>query len=76
MSEPDEYVDDETGPLPDEGGAYYEESRNCFHCGGDGWVECWDPIQCTHPHRVLGRTQFCPCASCGGSGLKKDMTIW
>lgn len=19
----------------------------CFHCAGDGWVECHDPIQCT-----------------------------
>jgi hypothetical protein len=21
----------------------------CTHCGGDIWVECDDPIQCTYP---------------------------
>jgi hypothetical protein len=50
----------------------YDE-RDCFHCGGDGLVECHDPIQCTRPHNRYGE---CPCASCGGSGLAKDMTIW
>ncbi len=45
---------------------------DCFHCGGDGWVECDDPIQCTRAHSG----DLHPCASCGGSGLAKDMTIW
>lgn len=56
------------------------ESAHCFWCSGDGWVECDDPIQCTRQHQVLendcGAWQFCPCGSCGGSGLAKDMTIW
>lgn len=47
--------------------------RDCHWCGGDGLVECRDPIQCTRPHNKCGE---CPCSSCGGSGLAKDMTIW
>jgi hypothetical protein len=47
--------------------------RDCSHCGGDAWVECPDPIQCTYPHNRFGE---CPCAACGGSGLAKDQTIW
>lgn len=50
-----------------------EDGGDCFWCGGDGWVECDDPIQCTYPHNGLGE---CPCSSCGGSGAAKDMTIW
>ena len=45
---------------------------DCYWCGGDGYDECSDPMQCTHRH-VCG---LCPCRSCGGSGLAKDMTIW
>lgn len=45
----------------------------CYWCGGEGWVQCEDPLQCTRPHTGYGE---CPCASCGGSGLAKDMTIW
>ena len=50
-----------------------DDDRDCFHCGGDGWVECHDPIECTSPHNKFGE---CPCGSCHGSGLAKDMTIW
>ena len=49
------------------------EGRDCFHCGGDGWVECDAPIECTSPHNEFGE---CRCSSCNGSGLAKDMTIW
>jgi len=50
-----------------------DHDRRCFHCHGDGWVECDDRIQCTHPHNRFGE---CPCSSCGGSGNARDMTIW
>ena len=50
-----------------------EDGGRCHWCAGDGWVECDDPIQCTYPHNKYGE---CPCSSCGGSGLAKDMTIW
>lgn len=61
----------------DDGPDWYDEHpdepRHCHWCAGDGWVECPDPIQCTYPHNRFGE---CPCGSCGGSGLAKDMTIW
>lgn len=50
--------------------------ERCFHCAGDGYVECHDPIQCTRPHLGGSYDAGCPCGSCGGSGLAKDMTIW
>lgn len=50
-----------------------ETDGNCYWCGGDGWDECDDPIQCTKPHDRYGN---CPCSSCGGSGRARDMTIW
>lgn len=59
-------IDDDDGPFDD-------EDRDCYWCGGDGWGECSDPIQCTSPHNAYGE---CQCSSCGGSGLAKDMTIW
>ena len=46
---------------------------DCHWCGGDGWVECDDPIQCTYYHDEYGLHR---CSSCGGSGAAKDMTIW
>jgi hypothetical protein len=45
----------------------------CTHCGGDGYDECDDPIQCTSAHT---RGDLCPCGACGGSGLAKDQRIW
>lgn len=45
----------------------------CYWCGGEGWDECRDPIQCTKQH---SRDGYCRCSSCGGSGLAKDQTIW
>lgn len=50
-----------------------ELQGDCFHCGGEGWVECDDPIQCTAWHTKDGCER---CHSCNGSGLAKDMTIW
>ena len=51
----------------DEGGG------NCHWCGGEGWDECDDPLECTSTHSASG---LCRCKSCGGSGDAKDMTIW
>jgi hypothetical protein len=72
-SDPREELDD---PRDEDG--YWEEdpdnpSGKCHWCGGEGWEECHDPIQCTSHHNRWGQ---CICASCGGSGLAKDMTIW
>lgn len=50
----------------------YEFGR-CHFCGGEGWDDCDDPMQCTNQHNRAGQ---CRCASCGGSGSAKDMTIW
>lgn len=58
---------------PDEWEYDYDENGACTMCGGDGYVECWDPIQCCLPHT---RDGYCPCGACNGSGLAKDQTIW
>ena len=65
----DDPEDDDPNPEDDDP----EDGGRCHWCAGDGWVECDDPIQCTYPHNKYGE---CPCSSCGGSGLAKDMTIW
>jgi hypothetical protein len=68
MDEPYEYdLDDPDSSDPD------DDDRDCYWCGGDGYVECDDPIQCTRLHDKFGDHE---CSSCGGSGLRKDMTIW
>lgn len=59
-------------PLPDEP-VDDMESGDCYWCGGDGWEECDDPIQCLDYHNQWGEHR---CGSCGGSGRAKDMTIW
>lgn len=45
------------------------ELRACLICGGEGFVENDDPIQ-------RGPEEFLKCYSCGGSGKRKDMTVW
>lgn len=44
---------------------------DCFHCGGDGYIDGYedDPLW-FEP----GETERC--SSCGGSGRATDMTIW
>ncbi len=47
---------------------YYDDAENeCLVCGGEGMVETNDPLW-------DGFGAVIPCSSCGGSGLKKDMT--
>lgn len=60
--------------MDDEYDEYDDESDgDCYWCGGTGWDECHDSLECTSPHNALGE---CQCSSCGGSGRAKDMTIW
>ena len=60
----------------------YDTDPDCSHCGGDGEVECDDPIQCTRMHSYFTHPdtdqefQFCVCFACNGSGLAKDQVIW
>lgn len=44
---------------------------DCAFCGGDGWIDGYedDPLWFEPGEMEL-------CASCGGSGLAKDQTIW
>jgi hypothetical protein len=44
---------------------------DCGFCGGDGWVDGYEEDPLWFAPGELER-----CASCGGSGLAKDMTIW
>jgi len=61
---------------PEDGG------ESCFWCAGEGWDECDGILECTKEHIIVKNPdgsfagQLCRCASCGGSGLAKDMTIW
>lgn len=50
-----------------------DEDGDCFWCAGEGVSECSDPIECCNRHDKWGN---CRCASCGGTGRAKDMTIW
>jgi hypothetical protein len=56
-----------------------DDDRECFHCGGEGYHDCPDPIECTSPHlggQYRDGIENHRCDSCGGSGRAKDMTIW
>lgn len=41
---------------------------DCLICGGDGSLEGDDPL--------WDEGDYVRCYSCGGSGLRKDMTVW
>lgn len=45
----------------------------CSRCGGDGFVECPRPLECTRVHTEAGQ---CACGACGGTGNARDQTIW
>lgn len=57
---------------PDDGPWYADDDADCSFCGGDGYEECDDRIQCTERH-ING---MCRCVACNGSGRAKDQTIW
>lgn len=50
-----------------------DDGAPCSWCGGDGWEDCDDPIQCCAVHNVLGE---CPCGPCNGTGLAKHQWLW
>jgi hypothetical protein len=45
--------------------------NDCWHCGGDGFIDGYEDDPLWYAPGELER-----CASCNGSGLAKDMTIW
>lgn len=49
----------------------FYDDNTCTWCGGDGWVECDDPIQCCDPD-CDGQT--CRCKACDGRGF--DQVVW
>lgn len=49
---------------------HHDERVDCTFCGGEGWSECDDPIQCTRRHEG----DFCECSACDGRGY--DQTVW
>lgn len=51
----------------DDGGT----ERECWHCGGEGYIDGYEDDPLWFSPGEIER-----CASCGGSGLAKDMTIW
>lgn len=44
---------------------------DCAFCGGDGWIDGFEDDPLWFEPGEMER-----CASCGGSGRAKDMTIW
>jgi hypothetical protein len=49
----------------------YECDGDCWHCGGDGYIDGYedDPI-------FYAPNEMIRCGSCNGSGQARDMTIW
>lgn len=45
------------------------EDADCSSCGGEGFEECDDPIQCLSPSCD---GEYHRCQNCGGSGRSKD----
>lgn len=54
---------------------YYAEDfdsiRDCTWCGGEGFTECVDPIQCLDPGC---NGEYCRCTACAGRGY--DQVVW
>jgi hypothetical protein len=62
---PDEDYDDDDSE-------HLGEDDDCLICGGEGdvWGDTFgDPLW-------YDEDELYPCKSCGGSGLRKDMTFW
>lgn len=51
----------------------YDDSpeRTCTWCGGDGFAECLDPLQCSDPSCD---GEVCRCTACDGRGYDQD--VW
>lgn len=52
------------------------DDDSCSICGGDGYTECHDPIQCCNRHFDGSWDQGCVCKACNGTGLAKDQVVW
>lgn len=48
-----------------------DDHEPCTQCGGDGWSECDDPIQCMDSECD---GEFCTCRACNGRGY--DQVVW
>lgn len=48
-----------------------DDDGDCFHCGGEGYVDGYEDDPLWFSPGEMER-----CSSCGGSGRAKDMTIW
>jgi hypothetical protein len=44
----------------------------CTMCGGEGWGDCDDPLQCCSEHKY----DWCPCGACGGTGLRSMQRVF
>ena len=49
----------------------FDGDGDCAFCGGDGWIDGYEDDPLWYLPGEMER-----CASCGGSGSAKDMTIW
>lgn len=55
----------------------FDGEPECTHCGGDGWDECADPLQCcASKHYSNEWEQYCPCRACNGTGLRSQQWIF
>jgi hypothetical protein len=50
-----------------------EDGADCSICGGEGYEDCPDPIQCMQGHPIGGMHR---CDACGGTGMAKDQVMW
>lgn len=50
-----------------------DSDEQCTVCGGEAWVECDDPVQCTY-EGCDG--EFHPDPACGGTGLARHQVMW
>lgn len=57
----DPYLDDD-----------YDDDRDCWECGGDGFVEGAD----MNDPLWYDEDEFYDCPNCGGSGDAADCTYW
>jgi hypothetical protein len=53
--------------------SFVDEGDECTRCGGDGFEECDDFIQCMRSYHIGDEHE---CSACGGSGLAEDQTVW
>jgi hypothetical protein len=50
-----------------------DDDESCSRCGGEIWVECDDPIQCTY---AGCDGEMHPDPACQGTGLAENQVLW